>query len=141
MPSMVTCITWFSRGVAKTVPDKVELSQGELEQLINETIDKIKAKEGDEYNEDKLNTEISNLQYRDQEQSDNSDNEENTILQEYDFDNYDDEGEGVVLTGAGMAGLTYFLNNDDDPYITLKNSVYAGKYTIHTAIYLLIRHR
>ena len=22
-----------------------------------------------------------------------------------------------------MAGLTYFLNNDDDPYITLKNSV------------------
>ena len=29
----------------------------------------------------------------------------------------------VVMTGAGMAGLTYFTNNDEDPYITLKNQV------------------
>ena len=30
---------------------------------------------------------------------------------------------GVVMTGAGMAGLTYFANNEDDPYITLKDPV------------------
>ena len=30
---------------------------------------------------------------------------------------------GVVMTGAGMAGLTYFANNQDDPYITLKDPV------------------
>ena len=27
------------------------------------------------------------------------------------------------MTGAGMAGLTYFASNDDDPYITMKNIV------------------
>ena len=27
------------------------------------------------------------------------------------------------MTGAGMAGLTYFANNEDDPYITLKDPV------------------
>ena len=27
------------------------------------------------------------------------------------------------MTGAGMAGLTYFASNEDDPYITMKNIV------------------
>ena len=27
------------------------------------------------------------------------------------------------MSGAGMAGLTYFASNDDDPYITMKNIV------------------
>ena len=74
-------------------------------------------------------------------------------MEEYDLDNYDEDGEGrvswtkniitwcdniimlvkilkclylclgVVMTGAGMSGLTYFANNEDDPYITLKNPV------------------
>ena len=35
---------------------------------------------------------------------------------------------GVVMTGAGMAGLTYFANNEEDPYITLKNPVCTMQY-------------
>ena len=27
------------------------------------------------------------------------------------------------MDGAGMAGLTYYATNDDDPYITLKGEV------------------
>ena len=27
------------------------------------------------------------------------------------------------MTGAGMTGLTYFANHENDPYITLKNLV------------------
>ncbi|XP_062500837.1 periodic tryptophan protein 1 homolog isoform X2 [Corticium candelabrum] len=35
---------------------------------------------------------------------------------------YDDEElEGVKMDGAGMAGLTYYASNVDDPYITLKD--------------------
>ena len=31
--------------------------------------------------------------------------------------------DGELMTGAGMAGLTYFASNEDDPYITMKNIV------------------
>ncbi len=27
------------------------------------------------------------------------------------------------MSGAGMAGLTYFASNEDDPYITMKDIV------------------
>ena len=27
------------------------------------------------------------------------------------------------MSGAGMAGVTYFASNKDDPYVTLKNPV------------------
>lgn len=32
---------------------------------------------------------------------------------------------GVRMDGAGMAGLTYYATNDDDPYITLKGEVHT----------------
>ncbi|XP_028409152.1 periodic tryptophan protein 1 homolog [Dendronephthya gigantea] len=121
MPSMVTCLTWVRRGVTKALPDKVELTQEELEDLIKETKEKIKEREGSDYDEEQMNEAISSQQDPDQdEELDNSDVEDNAVLKEYDLDNYDDDGEGVVMTGAGMAGLTYFANNQDDPYITLK---------------------
>lgn len=31
--------------------------------------------------------------------------------------------DGELMSGAGMAGLTYFASNEDDPYITIKNIV------------------
>ena len=27
------------------------------------------------------------------------------------------------MSGAGMAGVTYYATNEDDPYVTLKNPV------------------
>ena len=30
---------------------------------------------------------------------------------------------GELMTGAGMAGVTYYASNKDDPYITLENPV------------------
>lgn len=30
---------------------------------------------------------------------------------------------GELMSGAGMAGVTYYASNEDDPYITLKNPV------------------
>jgi hypothetical protein len=98
--------------------------------------------EGDDYNEEEIDKAMSRQHVQDHE--DHSDTEENSLLEEYDLDNYDEDGEGkhllsvchkqqmviitqtfpgVVMTGAGMAGLTYFANNQDDPYITLKDPV------------------
>ena len=30
---------------------------------------------------------------------------------------------GELMSGAGMAGVTYYASNEDDPYVTLKNPV------------------
>ena len=47
------------------------------------------------------------------------------LMDLYDLDNYDsdEEAEGIKMTGAGMAGITYFASNSDDPYVTLKDPV------------------
>ena len=42
------------------------------------------------------------------------------------------------MTGAGMAGLTYFASNDDDPYITMKNFV---SYSTHHSFKLSVKGR
>ena len=34
------------------------------------------------------------------------------------------------MTGAGMAGVTYYASNKDDPYITLENPVSKVKGTV-----------
>lgn len=108
---MLTCGTWVKRGIAKEVPDKVELSKEEIEQLMNETRKRVKENEEEldtKEKEEKLKTSVI------------KDEEENDELTEYDLDNYDDD-DGEIMSGAGMAGLSYFASNSDDPYITMKN--------------------
>lgn len=43
-------------------------------------------------------------------------------LSEYNLDNYDeDEGEAGLGPFTNIKGLTYYRNNEEDPYITLKD--------------------
>ena len=43
-------------------------------------------------------------------------------LSEYNLDNYDDdEGETGLGPFTNIKGLTYYRNNEEDPYITLKD--------------------
>eukprot|EP00112_Aurelia_sp_Birch-Aquarium-sp1_P007920 Seg1865.7 transcript_id=Seg1865.7/GoldUCD/mRNA.D3Y31 product="Periodic tryptophan protein 1-like" protein_id=Seg1865.7/GoldUCD/D3Y31 len=112
---MLTCVAWVKKGISKENPDKVELSKEELQQLINETKERVREDEGKiedaEQEEEKKEKVIKD-----------EDEDENDELHEYDLDNYDeDEDDGELMSGAGMAGLTYFASNEDDPYITIKN--------------------
>jgi hypothetical protein len=48
--------------------------------------------EGDDYNEEEIDKAMSSQHVQDHE--DHSDAEENSLLEEYDLDNYDEDGEG-----------------------------------------------
>lgn len=53
-------------------------------------------------------------------------------LSEYNLDNYDEDGDNEAELGpfTNIKGLTYYRNNKEDPYITLKDvsSTIASRY-------------
>jgi periodic tryptophan protein 1 len=120
--------------VAKEVPDRIRLSDDELKELLVEAKHQLITTEGTgeasacaivtSSSADNSNDNDDNGMQVDMEEKDNrteavadlDDEIDQLYMAGYD----DDETEGVRMDGAGMAGLTYYATNDDDPYITLK---------------------
>lgn len=53
-------------------------------------------------------------------------------LSQYNLDNYDDDdGEAGLGPFTNVKGLTYYRNNEEDPYITLKDvsSTFTSRYS------------
>lgn len=40
---------------------------------------------------------------------------------EFKMEGYDEEGQGVMMTGAGMKGLMYYENQEGDPYVVMND--------------------
>lgn len=127
---MITCLGWIKRGVAKAVPDKVALSKEELQEIIDEAKEKLREKEEaakeTEESEGKLtevnqsNSESKTVKSKGHNDDDDDDDD---ITDLYDLAHYDSDEdlEGELMSGAGMAGVTYFASNKDDPYVTLQD--------------------
>jgi len=134
---MLTCGIWVKRGIAKEVPDKVELHEDDVQRLLEDTKEKIKDIDGNEdldLDEEKQTilsfgpnkaeeiTEETNEtidESIDEVKNEDGDSDDE-IRAEYGLDNYDEEG--AIMTGAGMSGLMYFNSNEEDPYITMKDT-------------------
>lgn len=126
---MITCNGWIRRGVAKAVPDKVALSKEEIQEIIDEAKEKLREKEaeenGTEGSDEKQDEEVSKAKHKTKKSRDDDKDDENDEDEEisdlYDLAHYDsdEDVEGELMSGAGMAGVTYFASNKDDPYITL----------------------
>ncbi|KAJ7379071.1 rRNA-processing protein [Desmophyllum pertusum] len=122
---MITCLGWIKRGVAKAAPDKVTLSKEELQEIIDEAKEKLKEKE--EAEKEAENSERKSAEEVDQSKPKSSavkskvDDDDITDL--YDMEHYDSDEdlEGELMSGAGMAGVTFYASNKDDPYITLQD--------------------
>ncbi|WFD21155.1 rRNA-processing protein [Malassezia caprae] len=125
---MISSAAWIARGVAARHPAKHQLDEAELERvskLTNMELGDAERQlaaaeaaaargEGDEGWEDVDDDEAM------EEDDAGADPDD---LTRYRLDEYEDEPSQSVTMGAlsGIRGLQYFRNNDEDPYITLKN--------------------
>ncbi|KAK9975548.1 hypothetical protein ABG768_020800 [Culter alburnus] len=129
MSSQITCVGWVKRGVAKETPDKVELSKEELQRIISEAKDELQDHNDDEEEEEvdegvvseeasAVPTECEEIK----EEKDVNEPEEDDELAEYGLDKYDEEDIAASNLGDSLAGLTVFGTNEEDPYITIKDT-------------------
>ncbi|XP_056373249.1 periodic tryptophan protein 1 homolog isoform X1 [Hyla sarda] len=131
MSCQITCLSWVQRGVAKEIPDKVQLSQEELNKLITEAKEQLEEElednedEAEEEGDGEMDNEEKAEEQEDptEEQEENSSKLKDDELAEYDLDNYDEEGKTDVLNlGDSLAGLAVYSSNEADAYVTLKNT-------------------
>uniref|UniRef100_A0A8C9TV87 PWP1 homolog, endonuclein n=1 Tax=Scleropages formosus TaxID=113540 RepID=A0A8C9TV87_SCLFO len=135
MSSQITCVGWVKRGVSKETPEKVELSRDELQRIISEAKDhthllrREQDKDGEEDEgmvsgqemNDEADVQSEELEERKAGRDDDEDNE----LAEYGLDRYDEEDTATASLGNSLAGLTVFGTNEEDPYVTIKDTVSA----------------
>uniref|UniRef100_S4RGI7 PWP1 homolog, endonuclein n=1 Tax=Petromyzon marinus TaxID=7757 RepID=S4RGI7_PETMA len=127
MSSQITCLAWVRRGVAKETPDKVELNPDELKSLIEDARENAKSEgldvDGIEENAEEEETQDVRDAAADGARAAARAQRETDELAEYRLDEYDNDvcaGMGGVMDS--LAGLAVYANNDDDPYITLKDT-------------------
>ncbi|KAK2893111.1 hypothetical protein Q8A67_013099 [Cirrhinus molitorella] len=128
MSSQITCVGWVKRGSAKETPDKVELSKEELQRIISEAKEEL-GDPGDGEEEEDADEGVSGLDVSEEASAasketkdENDDEEEYDELAEYGLDKYDEEDIATSNLGDSLAGLTVFGTNEEDPYITIKDT-------------------
>ncbi|XP_036376038.1 periodic tryptophan protein 1 homolog [Megalops cyprinoides] len=125
MSCQITCVGWVKKGVSKETPDKVELSKEELERIISEAKEQLGQNDEAEDEEDEGTAgtvEMSEEAEVVQQQDKQNENEEDDELAEYGLDKYDEEDSDAVNLGDSLAGLTMYTSNEEDPYITIKDT-------------------
>ncbi|XP_056604525.1 periodic tryptophan protein 1 homolog [Triplophysa dalaica] len=132
MSSQITCVGWVKRGVAKETPDKVELSKEELQRIISEARDELRDRDDEEGEDDEgvasgpdISEETSaeaSFTAEDVKDVKPTVKQEDDELAEYGLDNYDEEDDATTNLGDSLAGLTMFGTNEEDPYITIKDT-------------------
>ncbi|XP_028280918.1 periodic tryptophan protein 1 homolog [Parambassis ranga] len=127
MSAQITCVGWVKQGVSKGTPDKVELSQEELQRIITEAkeeLGELQAEEEEEEEDEGLSLEEnpSNVTAEAANDDKGERKEEEDELAEYGLDKYDEEDEVTANLGDSLAGLTVFSSNEEDPYITIKDT-------------------
>ncbi|XP_062300147.1 periodic tryptophan protein 1 homolog [Scomber scombrus] len=127
MSSQITCVGWVKRGVAKGTPDKVELTQEELQRIITETRQELgeQAAEEEDDDDEGIATDVNDIAPEvagAPKDKNEGEKEEEDELAEYGLDKYDEEDDVTANLGDSLAGLTVFSSNEEDPYITLKDT-------------------
>ncbi|XP_061085210.1 periodic tryptophan protein 1 homolog [Conger conger] len=123
MSSQITCVGWVKRGVSKETPEKVELSKEELQRIISEAKEELGGP-GDvgDGEEDDEGMGSGPETGEEAEPAPGDDNGEKDELAEYELDKYDEEDIVTANLGDGLAGLTVYSTNEEDPYITIKDT-------------------
>eukprot|EP01137_Pigoraptor_chileana_P020722 Opistho-2@83470 len=118
--SLISCVTWVARGVAKELPEKVELDPEQLRELIEDAKDDIREHEAEKAAATAHAVEVATSIGRAPRAAITPD-ELADELAEYDLDNYDNEEDVSLEAITGLKGVSYYSSNADDPYITVKD--------------------
>ncbi|XP_061867797.1 periodic tryptophan protein 1 homolog isoform X2 [Colius striatus] len=121
MSCPVTCAAWVRCGVAKETPDKVQLTEEELNGLIEEAQDRL-GDGADGSSEDQTAHDTNGAVPDRAESSDKNGEQSDHELDEYDLENYDEEEHADLQLGDSLATLAVYGSNEHDPYITLKTT-------------------
>ena len=124
---MIPSLCWVAQGVAAEQPHVVQLEPDELKELIEKTernldiVDNDEDAEGDSEGEE--THEMGTLEDIKEEAEtekigDEVDDEDEFNMAEYD----NEEPAGEKMFGAGLTGVTYYANPEDDPYITFPSA-------------------
>ncbi|KAF8843716.1 WD40 repeat-like protein [Paxillus ammoniavirescens] len=147
MSNLISCVSWVKRGVAARYPRKYVLDEAELERVsalarieledarielerAHEAAKKMgKGAEGDEA-DDPGDSDGNEDEWVDEEDGSMAMDEDKPVvgsaaktddLSQYDLDEYDDDvKEEGIGPFSNIKGLTFYRDNADDPYITLK---------------------
>ncbi|TRZ01782.1 hypothetical protein DNTS_025604 [Danionella cerebrum] len=125
MSSQITCVGWVRRGVAKETPDKVELSKEELKRIIVEAKEELGDLDEEEDDKDlEISEEVSApvAEAKEEEIKVKTKDDEEDELAEYELEKYDEEDIATSNLGDSLAGLSVFGTNEEDPYITIKDT-------------------
>ncbi|KAJ2959691.1 hypothetical protein NQZ79_g4861 [Umbelopsis isabellina] len=111
---MISAIQWIRKGVAAQNPEKYTLDDSEYKRIHD-----LASQHLEEANQDLQDAEITEASTEEQ----NTDTD--PALAEFNLDKYDEEiaadQEKNVNIFSNKEGLTYYANNQEDPYITLKD--------------------
>ncbi|ORX84715.1 WD40 repeat-like protein [Anaeromyces robustus] len=120
---MISALAWIKKGAAKQFPDKYNLSEEEYQRISSLTEQQVNDAKED------LNNALKNENAEIKDESMATDkpankNDDDDELAEYNLDDYDNEvkNERGPQIFSNLAGLTYYSNNKEDPYITLDDA-------------------
>lgn len=142
--NFVTCAVWVPRGVAKSNPDKVEISKEDLARIIGETggevkdleeleAEVVKGIEKEQKDDEEEEEEDASMEVEDEGSTEGDDNkaksktvsrkndDELDFETKYVMENYEDEAEGNVSKLLQLGQLSIHASSEDDPYITVKD--------------------
>lgn len=116
--NFISCISWVPRGFAKENPDRIRMDDEELKAMMEpeRTEKKPKGDGGgqgagkDEGDGAELDNHKSDAKPKDDEQD---------VIDKYGLNDYDDDDDNDVYNS--LAGLSSFVSNNQDPYVTLKD--------------------
>ncbi|XP_069760618.1 periodic tryptophan protein 1 homolog isoform X2 [Narcine bancroftii] len=119
MSSFIPCISWVPRGAAREIPEKVDLTKQELEQFI------LNAQEEFDDEDEELvegTEELKQGSVKSEAAEGRVKQGDSDSLAEYDLDAYDEEEDDNVNLGDNIGALIVHASNEDDPYVTLKDT-------------------
>ncbi|KAF7316608.1 WD-REPEATS-REGION domain-containing protein [Mycena chlorophos] len=153
MSSLISAVSWVRRGVAVQHPTKYVLDDEELQRV--SALERIEVEdarkelerahkaalamgkgaedeEGDDAGDDEGNEEDWVDEPSDEDAMDVDSappKRDPNDLSEYNLDDYDQDDEDTTTSGpfSNIKGLTYYQNNENDPYITLKEDDAAAE--------------